>query len=58
MIRSLVAFIFLFAFFYCGIIAWRCATNNHKWQLTKDIAYSIMCAGLTLLVLSIIYILF
>lgn len=58
MIRILLSFFFMTAFFWFGIAAFRKTTGREKWQLTKTAAYSILCATLAIIVLTTIVILF
>lgn len=58
MLNSIIAFLILFGFFFFGIRAFRDTTRKEKWQLTKLVAYSTICAILTLLMLVAIVILF
>ena len=54
MIRNMIlAFLFVFGMFYFGIDAVRKMTGREKWNLTKLVAYSIMCAVLTTVVLAL-----
>lgn len=47
MIKIVLGFILVFAVFFFGINAVRSMSGKEKWQLTKLIAYSIICAVLT-----------
>jgi hypothetical protein len=58
MIKIVLGFMLVFAGFFVGIQAWRSLTGLEKWQLTKLIVYSIMCAVLTTVALTMFYILF
>lgn len=58
MIRIILAFLFVFGMFYFGIDAFRSMTGREKWNLTKLVTYSIMCAVLTILLLSLFVIAF
>lgn len=58
MIRMWLAFFVVFALFYFGIAAFRATTGKEKWQLTKTLTYSLVCAILTLSVLVGIVIIF
>jgi hypothetical protein len=58
MIKIVLGFMLVFAGFFVGIQAWRSLTGLEKWQLTKLIAYSIMCAVLTTAALVIFVLLF
>jgi divalent metal cation (Fe/Co/Zn/Cd) transporter len=58
MIKIVLGFMLVFAGFFVGIQAWRSLSGKEKWQLTKLIVYSIMCAVLTTSVLVLFVILF
>lgn len=58
MIRILLSFFVMTAFFWFGIESFRKATGKQKWQLTKTVAYSILCSVLSIIVLTTIVILF
>lgn len=58
MIKMWLAFFIVFALFYFGIAAFRATTGKDKWQLTKTLTYSMVCAILTLSVLVGIVVLF
>ena len=58
MIRIILAFLFVFGLFYFGIDAFRKLTGREKWNLTKLVTYSIMCAVLTIVVLALFVIAF
>jgi len=47
MIKIVLGFLLVFAGFFVGIQAVRDLTGRERWQLTKLIGYSIMCAVLT-----------
>jgi hypothetical protein len=47
MIKIVLGFVLMFVAFFVGIQAVRGLTGREKWQLTKLIGYSIMCAVLT-----------
>jgi divalent metal cation (Fe/Co/Zn/Cd) transporter len=51
-VKIIVGFIVVFAGFFVGIQAFRGLTGREKWQLTKLLAYSIMCALLTTVALT------
>ena len=53
MIRIILAFLFVFGLFYFGIDAVRKMTGKQQWSLTKTVMYSIMCAVLTIVLLSL-----
>jgi hypothetical protein len=52
MIRMVFAFLFLFVVFFLGLKAFKEITKEEKWELTKLIGFSILCASLTLGVLT------
>ena len=58
MIRMVLIFLILFAVFYFGLPAVRNLNGKERWQLTKLIAYSILCAVLTTVTLIAIVIAF
>ena len=58
MIKIIIGFILVFAGFFVGIQAFRSLTKKEKWQLTKLVGYSIICAVLTTLALIGFYITF
>lgn len=58
MARIILAFLFVFGMFYFGIDAFRKLTGREKWDLTKLVAYSIICAVLTIVVLALFVITF
>ena len=58
MIRALLAFAVLFCFFYYGIIGIRAVTKKQAWALTKLLTISILCATLSVVVLTTFVILF
>jgi len=47
MIKIVLGFLLVFTAFFIGIQAVRGLTGRERWQLTKLIGYSIMCAVLT-----------
>ncbi len=51
MARMILAFLVVFVLFYFGIQAVRATTGKEKWELTKLVTYSIICATLTIGVL-------
>jgi hypothetical protein len=53
MIRIILAFLFVFGLFYFGIDAFRHLTGREKWDLTKLIGYSLICAVLTVVALAV-----
>jgi hypothetical protein len=58
MIKIVLGFLLVFAAFFVGINAVRSMTGKEKWQLTKLIGYSILCAVLTTAALIGFYITF
>ena len=58
MIRIILAFLFVFGLFYFGIDAFRHMTGREKWNLTKLVSYSVMCAVLTVVALALFVIAF
>lgn len=58
MIRVVLAFLIVFGLFFFGIKAVRALSGKEKWELTKLLSYSLVCATLTLAVLIGIVILF
>ena len=47
MIKIIQSFLVVFCVFYFGIDAWRHLSGREKWDLTKLVAYSAVCAVLT-----------
>jgi divalent metal cation (Fe/Co/Zn/Cd) transporter len=58
MIKIILGFLIVFAGFFVGIQAFRNLSGLEKWQLTKIVIYSIICAVLTTLALVGFYITF
>ena len=58
MLNAILAFLLLFGAFFTGIHAFRDTTSKEKWQLTKLVAYSTLCAVLTLAVLVLFVLVF
>ena len=58
MIRLYLSFLIVFGAFYFGINAFRATTGKEKWQYLKTLTYSLVCAILTVTVLTWIVILF
>lgn len=58
MIRVILAFLVVFCLFYFGIQALRSTSGKEKWELTKLVTYSIICATLTIGVLVALVIIF
>jgi cytochrome c oxidase assembly factor CtaG len=52
MFKIILAFIIVFGLFFFGIQATRSLSGKEGWALTKLIAYSIICAVLTLAALT------
>jgi divalent metal cation (Fe/Co/Zn/Cd) transporter len=57
-IKIILGFLIVFAGFFIGIAAFRNLSGKEKWQLTKLVIYSIICAVLTTLALTVFYITF
>jgi hypothetical protein len=58
MIKVILAFIVVFGIFFFAIKSVREMTGMEQWALTKYLAYSIVCAVLTLSVLISIVVVF
>ncbi len=58
MFKIILAFIVVFGLFFFGIRAVRETTGKQRWELTKLISYSIICAVLTLAALIGIVVIF
>jgi hypothetical protein len=58
MIRLWLVFAILALLIHLGITAWRKMEGKERWTLTKSVAYSIIVASLTILVMTVIVILF
>lgn len=58
MIRVLLFFVLLFVVFFVGIKAMRALSGKEAWQLTKLLAYSLVCAILSITFLIGIVVLF
>jgi hypothetical protein len=58
MSKIILIFLAVFGMFYFGIDAFRKMTGREKWNLTKTVFYSILCAVLTTITLSIFVIVF
>lgn len=58
MAKIVLIFLMVFVFFFIGILAFKEMTGKERWALTQVIAYSIMCAVLATLVLTIFVLLF
>jgi hypothetical protein len=58
MIRLWLVFAILFAGFYFAIPAFREMNGKEKWDLTKTILFSLLCAILSVSVMVVIVVLF
>lgn len=58
MIKTILTFIAIYAFFHLGIHTVKTLTDGERWSLTKTVIYSIICSVLTLATLTTIVILF
>ena len=58
MIRLWLGFAILFAGFYFAIPAFREMNGKEKWDLTKTILFSLLCAILSVSVMVVIVVLF
>lgn len=58
MIKVVSTFAIVFAIFFFGIQILRGLSGKERWQVSKLLAYSLVCATLTLFVLAGIVILF
>ena len=58
MIRAFIAFLIVFGIMYVAIPSYRSLTGREKWDVVKLVSYSVLCAILSILVLSGIVILF
>lgn len=58
MIKVLLFFLLIFALFFLGINTIRKLSGKEKWELTKTLGYSIVCAVLTMTVLLSIVLIF
>lgn len=58
MIRAFIAFLIVFGIMYVAIPSYRNLTGREKWDMVKLISYSVLCGVLSVLVLSVIVILF
>jgi hypothetical protein len=47
MIKMFSTFLIVFGLIFFGLIAFKQMTGKEKWQLTKLVIYSIICAVLT-----------
>jgi len=58
MIRMIFVFLVLYAVFFFGILGFRQLSGKQKWELTKMLTYSAMCAILAVIFLIVIVFLF
>ncbi len=58
MIKLILAFFIVFAFFFIGLKMVRSMSNKEKWNLTKLAIYSILCSVLTISTLTFIVFIF
>jgi len=58
MFKIILSFLFVFGIFFFGIHAVRSMTGKEKWVLTKLVAYSTICAVLTIIALIAIVLIF
>ena len=58
MIKIILAFLVVFGVCYFGIKGYRNLSGKDKWALTKLLGYSILVASLTLVIMTVIVILF
>lgn len=58
MIRFILVFLITFAIFFFGITGFRSLSGKVKWELTKILFYSIICAVLSIVTLGTIVVLF
>jgi hypothetical protein len=58
MIKIILAFLVVFGVCYFGIKGYRDLSGKDKWALTKLLGYSILVASLTLVIMTVIVILF
>jgi hypothetical protein len=58
MIRLILAFGIAFAICWFGIAGFRNLAGKDKWALTKLFGYSIICASLAMVLLTLIVVLF
>ncbi len=58
MLVMILSFLFLFGVFFFGIKALIESTKEEKWRLTKFVGYSILCALLTLIALTVYVLIF
>ncbi len=58
MIRVVLAFVVIFGLFFFGIRAVRDMSGKERWEITKLLTYSAVCAILTLVFLIALVVLF
>lgn len=58
MIKIILIFLLVFAFFFFGILGLRELTGKQRWALTKIAVYSIICAVFTVVTLAFIVLIF
>ena len=58
MIRLILVFLFIFMVVTFSINTFRTATNKDRWEFTKTAFYGIMVSTITIVVMSLIVILF
>lgn len=58
MIRLILAFVVAFAIVWFGITGFRNLTGKDRWALAKLFFYSIICASLAMVLLTLIVVLF
>ncbi len=58
MVKIIVGFFAVFLMFYVGIDTFRQLSGKEKWDLTKSLFYSIMCASAAIGFIAMIIILF
>lgn len=58
MVKVILGFLAIFFFFYIGFDAFRQLSGKEKWELTKALIYSIMCASAAIGFIALIVVLF
>lgn len=58
MVKIIAGFILVFLMFYVGIDTFRQLSGKEKWDLTKSVVYSIMCASAAIGLIALIVVLF
>ena len=58
MIRMVFAFLIVSGFIHFGIEAWRYATGKERWKVVKTLTYSVGIGIISILILTMIVILF